>query len=408
MVDHVVLKRLTLASDLGWFHSIHDNRKLKGHQKGITLNKSIINKIWPELVLRQANYDAAKYAEVAARNLGDAGIAAAAMERNKAQDAGHLPVKVEIFGPAGKPPLFESRLMALQDKNWRLNGAFIEDPLEDPIRFNPVLQEGDLALIGFDGIELPTRAVVVLLAQSTHDAPLMANLAPLVTKGAKSMVQLTPDFLQKFADEQGLPLGHIIRTLAGDPVVEAALEEIVQGDLAAATKIRVRRPSRAETAEELAAGIAASTLTGQRGERMVNALLADQHKGGGPVHRWKWPMSAAHPYDFELLSPTGSVDIVIDAKSTSAVWTADFYMSSAELAHAVESPVPYLIYRLSKVGPTGAWLRMSDDIRNFATVVAPAFADAAPVGTRVTTIAISPIASGLTWSDPVRLPPAPP
>jgi hypothetical protein len=102
-----------------------------------------------------------------------------------------------------------------------------------------------------------------------------------VNKGVKSMVQLTPDYLQTFANNHGLPPGHIIRTLAGDPVIDAALEEIVQGDLAAATKVRTRRPSKSETAEELAASLAANTLTGQRGERMVNALLAAQHEAGG-------------------------------------------------------------------------------------------------------------------------------
>jgi hypothetical protein len=319
MVDHVVLKRLTLASDLGWFHSIHENRKLKGHQKGITLNKSIINKIWPQLLARQADYDAAKNAEAAARKSGSAGTTAAATERNKAQAAGHIAVKVEIYGPAGKPPLFEDRLMALQDKNWRLDGAFIEDPPGDPTRFDPVLQEGDLALIGFDGVELPTRAVVVLLAQSTYDAPLMADLSQLVTKGIKSMVELAPDYLLTFSDNHRLPSGHVIRTLAGDPIVEYALEEIVQGDMAAAAKVRSRRPSKAESAEELAAAIAANTLTGQRGESMVNTMLSEQHEAGGRAYRWMWPMSAAHPCDFELLSGIGNVDTVIDAKSTAAV-----------------------------------------------------------------------------------------
>jgi hypothetical protein len=236
----------------------------------------------------------------------------------------------------------------------------------------------------------------------------MADLSPLVSKGSKSMVQLTPDYLLTLADNHGLPPGHVIRTLAGDPIVEAALEEIVQGDLAAATRVRTHRPSKAVTAQELAAAITANTLTGQRGETMVNTLLATQHEVGVRSHRWMWPMSAAHPYDFELLSAVGAVDAVIDAKSTSAVWTADFYMSSAELAHAAASPVPYLIYRLSEVGPTGAWLRISNDIRHFTAKVAPAFVDAAPTGTRATTIAISPIVSGLTWSAPVRLPPAPP
>jgi hypothetical protein len=288
-----------------------------------------------------------------------------------------------------------------------LNGAFIEDPPGDPARFDPVLQEGDLALIGFDVLELPTKAVVVLLAQSTPDAPLMADLSPLVSKGPKSMVQVTPNFLLSFADRHGLTPGHVIRTLAGDPVVETALEEIVQGDLGAATKVRIHRPSKAATAQELAAAIAANTLTGQRGENMVNILLGQQHEAGGRYHRRTRPTSAAHPYDFELLGAAGAVDTVIDAKSTSAAWTADFYMSSAELENAAASPVPYLIYRLSEVGLTGAWFRISDDIRYFAAAAAPAFANAAPIGTRATTIAISPIESGLTWADPVRLPPLP-
>lgn len=230
--------------------------------------------------------------------------------------------------------------MALQDKNWRLDGAFIEDPSGDPTRFDPVLQEGDLALIGFDGVELPTRAVVVLLAQSTVDAPLMADLSPLVTKGANSLVELTPNYLLAFADKHGLPSGHVIRTLAGDPIVEAALEQIAQDDLAATAKVRARRPTKAECAEELAVAIEANSLTGQRDERMVNALLAKEHEAGGRTYHWMWPMSAAHPYDFEVLKYIGAVDTVIDAKSTSTIWTADLYMSSAELAHAAGSPVP--------------------------------------------------------------------
>jgi len=407
MVDHVVLKRLTEKSDLGWFHSIHTNRGLKGHQKGITLNKPIINPIWPHLRVRQAAYEAAKEAETAAKAPGGAGAAAALIEKEKAQAAGHLPIHVEVYGPGGKPPVIADRLMALQDKNWRLNGAFIEDPNDDPTRFDPDLMDGDLALIGFDGVEGPTKAVVVLLAQSTADAVLMTDLSPLVTKGAKSMVKLEPAFLSEFADKHGLPAEHIIRRLAGDPVIDAALEEIAQGDSAAFSKIKIHRPAKPVTAEELAAAIAANTLTGHTGEKMVNAWLDTQHLGGAS-HNWMWPNSAVHPYDFEILNFSGAVETVADAKATSVVWTANFYMSSAELAHAAASPVPYRIYRLSEVGPTGAWFRTSDDIRSFAALVSSAFTDHKPSGVRATIIAISPVGSGLTWSEPIRFPPATP
>lgn len=408
MVDHVILKRLTERSDLGWFHSIHDNRGLPGHQKGINLNKPMVNTIWPNLMTRQVAYEAAKAAEAAARLPGGAGAVAAAAERATAQEVGHLRIRVEVHGPDNRPPIIEDRLLALQDKNWRLNGAFIEDSPGDAARFDPTLQEGDLALIGFDGVEWPTRAVVVLLAHSTADAALMADLSPLVTKGARSMARLSSDDLQTFADNHGLPDGHVIRTLAGDPVIKAALEEIAQGDIASVAKIRMRRPSRQMTPEELAAGIAENTRIGQLGERMVNAYLAEKHATGGLAYVWMWPTSAAHPYDFALLNHA-IVDTVIDAKSTSSEWKANFYMSMAELEYAANSSVPYLIFRLSEVGPMGAWLRMSHDIRAFATAVASSFAVAAPTGTRATTIAISPVAAGLAWSDPpVRLPPGSP
>ena len=128
MVDYVVLKRLTEKSDLGWFHSIFLNRKLSGGQKGITLNKRIINEIWPNLIARQTVYEAAKEAEAEAKERGGAGNAVAEIERNKAQDAGHLPVQVEIHGPEAKAPFTVNRLVALQDKNWRLNGAFASGP----------------------------------------------------------------------------------------------------------------------------------------------------------------------------------------------------------------------------------------------------------------------------------------
>lgn len=299
--------------------------------------------------------------------------------------------------------------MALQAKNWRLNGDFIEDPPGEPNRFDPALQEGDLALIGFDGQEWPTGAVVVLLAQSTADAILMTDLSQMVKKGIGSMVKLPPDYLQSFADRHVLPDGHVIRTLAGDPVVAAALEEIAQGDLAAATKIRKRRPSRPITAEEHAAAIEAQRLTGLLGEKLVDAHLLTAHEDGGPAHRWMWPDSAAHPYDFELLDATNAVNTVIDAKSTAHGWPADFFMSSGELDYAANSSVPYRIYRLTEVGPQGAWLRLSGDIRPFAKAVVQTFIGAAPPGTRATTIAISSTSAGLTWSDPpVRLPPAPP
>lgn len=206
MVDYVVFKRLTLRSDLGWFKSIFHKHELKTKQKGIGLNKEIINQIWPSLVARQAAYAKAK----------------ASGDTMAAQKAGHLPIHVEIHGPAAKPPIISEQLMALQDKNWRLTGPFIEEPTSDKHRFDLVMEEGDYALIGFNGIDRPNKAIVILLAHSTSDAALLADL-PTLPRGSGSMVRIEPAALGDLATKHGLPEGHAIRLLLVDSTGQEAV-----------------------------------------------------------------------------------------------------------------------------------------------------------------------------------------
>ena len=369
----VVLKRLTQASDLGWFRSIFYGRSLKGKQKGITLNKDVINHIWRNLLRRQDAYEVAK----------------AAGDKKAASAAGHIPIAVELHGPGGKPPIFANRLLALQDKNWRLNGAFMDAPPTDPDRFD-VMQEGDYALIGFDGVEWPTQATVVLLS-AANDAALLRNL-PKLPKGQGSMVRMEPDVLQELADASRLPPGHPIRVLAGDPEVEAAVEQVV----------RRRGRARAVNADDFDRGKASAEETGRRGEVLVNEWLSNNISKLRNGHRWMWPDDAAAPYDFERLLD-GDLIGLVDVKSTTALWIGDFYMSFAELYYAANSPVPYQIYRASEVSSSGAWLRISSDIREFAKAVIASLDGTMPRGSRVTTVAVSPRRSGLRWGPPVRL-----
>jgi hypothetical protein len=116
------------------------------------------------------------------------------------------------------------------------------------------------------------------------------------------------------------------------------------------------------------------------------------------------PVAVGHPYDFEVIAASGAPDHVIDAKTTSSAWTAQFHMSSAKLAWAARCQVPYYIYRVSDMAHgKPSILRISGDIRSFAMKTALAFVRAAIPGTRATDVAISPVASGLTWSDPIML-----
>jgi hypothetical protein len=419
-MDYVVLKQLTLKSDLGWFKSIYDAHALPGHQKAITLNKKVMNSIWPSLLTRQDRYYAAKDAQKQAKALGPQGKAIIDAEKAKAKAVGTIPVQVELHGPSGKSTISDNRIIALQDKNWRLNGDFILDPPTDPGRFYPVMQEGDLALIGFEGTEWPTRAVVVLLSQ-TADAVLWSELTPNTSKGARSMVQVDQAALLTLADKHGLQPNHIIRRLAvtgpvpllPPPVPAPAPPPVAAPALPPKQATGIALPlnlksSQALTPDQLAEQLAAGVLTGKLGERMVDRYLTGQSTGNIPVHTWVSLKFAKHPYDFELLAASGAVQAVIDAKATSNPWPGEFYMSIGEIHWARLSQVPYYIYRLSEVGPSGGQLRISSDIRGFAKAALKALLPHLLSGTRITEIAVRSIESGINWSAPIQLPPLQP
>jgi hypothetical protein len=398
VADFVVLKRLTEKSDLGWFRSIFRGRSLKGRQKSIILPKAVINDIWPNLQVRQDIYEASKKAMKAALKPGGAGKSAWKLERANADIIGRLPVYVDIYGPGAKPMMQVDRIIKLLDKNWRLNGAFIDADAGDPARFDP-LQEGDVAIIGFDGLDWPTAATVILLAEAT-DTAMWADLAPLVTKRSNPMISLDAQFLQDFADKHNLPIDHIIRRLFGGPVVAPPVAPVA---LPGVRKPRAVTPVSAADRQARSVG---NDLTGFLGEKAVDAHLSAQLPAAGLTHIWMWPTSAEHPYDFEVIAASGAPDHVIDAKTTSSAWTSEFHMSSAELAWAAHSPVPYYIYRVSDMTPgKPSILRISNDIRAFAMAAALAFVRGAVQGTRAADVAISPDAPGLTWSGPVALPP---
>jgi hypothetical protein len=401
VADFVVLKLLTQKSDLGWFSSIFHDRKLRGGQKSIALAKPVINDIWPNLRVRQTVYDAAKLAMKNALKPGGAGKSAWRLARAEADTIGRLPIHVDIYGPGAGPRMQADRIVKLQDNNWRLNGGFIHPDANDKARFDP-LQEGDVAIIGFDGLDWPTAATVILLAKAT-DTAMWADLAPPLTKRSKSMIPLDAPFLQDFADKHNLPNDHIIRSLFGSAVIAPPMAPI------ALPSVRKPRAIRPVSALDRQARSVVSDLTGYLGEKAVDAYLSVHPPATGATHIWMWETSAEHPYDFEVITVSGAPDHVIDAKTTSSAWTSEFHMSSGELAWAAHSTVPYYIYRVSGMAPgKPSVLRISNDIRSFAMAAALAFVRAAVSGTRAADVAIRTDAEGLIWSAPITLPPIPP
>jgi len=87
----------------------------------------------------------------------------------------HIKVSLTVFGPGGRGPhrLTRKILYTAGGKNWRLNGEFIHDPEGETGRYDKLV-EGDLALFGFDGIDEPDSAIMVLVS-SQEDPALFAG-----------------------------------------------------------------------------------------------------------------------------------------------------------------------------------------------------------------------------------------
>jgi hypothetical protein len=400
--DLLALKRLTI-SDLSWFRSIFIRRDLPGKQKAINLNVDVFEPMFSALAAQRAEYMEAKQDQRSAPNAKERAAAKA-----RAISHSHIPVLTTIHGPEGKPPMVLERVVAFQDKNTRLGGRFVLDPDDDPYRFDPVLQEGDLCLMGFGGKELPTSATLILVAaDSSVDAPLYSLLDPLVGTGRDSMRRLRPSRLEGIAAALKLPRFHPVSLLAIDPDLTADIEAALTGGVESVARVWRRRTGRRMSLPDLARSLDKVNRLGRDGERLVDRwLAANADELGADGHVWMADDGAAtHPYDFRLTDAAGKDVAYLEVKATTGDWKAEFYMSRNEVAAAAEAKIPYLIARVSEVGPTGAWLRVSEDLSAKASAIIKEHPDDKPLGARVASVSMSPERLKLKWQVRERLEP---
>lgn len=112
------------------------------------------------------------------------------------------------------------------------------------------------------------------------------------------------------------------------------------------------------------------------------ALVAQQG------HVWTEDTNAISPYDFELTLHDGST-LHADAKSTAGRFGSPIHLSLAEIHHALESGVPYRLYRLYPVKESEAKLRVAHDV---AARLAPLVEtlNALPAGVRIDSLCFDP------------------
>lgn len=310
-MTHFAVKRLT-RSDLTFFE-YQFRRQNAGNQKSINLNADVfIDDIFP-------------YARTIA-----------------AGQPHQFPVRLQIFGPGLRraPDNKTRKVIAAggNQKNWRLNGEFVPDPDDDPMRYHG-LAAGDLAVFAFEESRVqpvPESIALVLVSQvEIDDAGVLADLQAFL--GAGRMRLLPRDVLGQVSAAS--PTDHPIRELL-DIEMDAALEEAALGTTEAIRKLRTRPSSRRMSAAALAKARAGAEANGRAGEELVNMYLQRaQVEGRIQSFTWVSEENAISPWDFEMCELDGTT-VMIEVKSTGGGFDRPIHISHNEVLAAAEAGAP--------------------------------------------------------------------
>ncbi len=270
--------------------------------------------------------------------------------------------------------------------------------MEYASRYN-ILEPGDLALIEFQGGVQPTAANLFLVSRAT---PADASLFPALNGAlaSASMRAVTQAEVQAAVAVAQLSPDHPLQLL----FVDAELEDAALGGDRGTQVLLTRRRQHSVTAEELERARRAAEEIGRLGEALLDGhfapLVAQE-----PLSTFTWTsaINAVAPYDFRVVHPTaGTSDI--DAKSTAGEFERPLHISLSELTYMATSRERYDLYRLYEVTPTSAKLRVSRDVRPFASVILSSLRSL-PAGVSADSVSVDPATLEFGAEEPVELPP---
>ncbi|WP_438282657.1 hypothetical protein [Pseudomonas alabamensis] len=288
-------------------------------------------------------------------------------------------VDLAIYGPgqAGKHSLARKIVKGAAYKNWRLNGEFINNPIEMPDRYN-CMTEGDFAILEFGGDPSPNELKIILVcAQIADDVSLHAKLSEVM--GGRSMIALSPSELAETLADVAIDDSHAARITD----IERALEDAAQGGIDGQRRLAAWTSKRQITKDQLNRAKDRANAIGLAGEEFVDYFLS-QKIANGQIKNYEWSSRTNAIAAFDFI-----VDdlILIDAKSTSGDFKQKLHISLNELLHMREHP--YHIYRVYDIRERQAKLRICENLSDLAKQTLPML-EALPFNISVDSISLNP------------------
>jgi hypothetical protein len=360
-MEKFAIKRLT-SSDLTFFEW-HFRNLNAGNQKAINLNADVfIDELYPALP------------ELAIKK------------------AGRLPIDLFIYGPNGAPELnLQRKIIKLGAyKNWRLNGEFIYNPLEQPQRFN-VLASDDFAIFKFQGdVEPETLHIAFIASKAELDKELHAVLDGACPK----MVSVSEGQLVEFLKRSNIFENHPVSDLA----IGLDLEDAALGGSQGRNRLLRRRIVRSMGKLELVRARQLADEIGQIGEALVASYL-QQMQNNKEISDVTWTSqdNAIAPFDFQFSTSSSNI-VRIDVKATSGDFDRPLHISFAELEMMADPGTEYRIFRVFNVNPERGSLKISDPLNNFAVSVLSSLSSV-PQGVSIDGLSVDPLSLRFSGGD---------
>ncbi len=354
-ISRIAAKQLT-ASDLTFFAVQFHKPGQRSKQKAINLNSDIfVSRFYPGLRDRFAE----------------------------------LHFGLTIIGPGAAPPYIVSRkaLRTEGAKNWRLDGELINDPTDQPGRFDN-LAEGDIAILAFEGSEQPQQVALVLVS-ATADAALHAAASTLAAfQGRETMRAIDEGNIRALLEttRMAYPTRHPFEPLLTADSIEEAIYGPAEAQEATAQtdgKGVVISP------ESIRRQATNAGETGQLGEEVFERwLVSTDHIETD--FEWVSQMYGRAAFDFEVSRPRWETGpLYIDVKATRSSHDSMFHMSAAELRWAARQP-GYRIARLSSLTANSADIRILSGVSELATSILRGLEASLPRGVKVDSVAVPP------------------